>query len=130
MSTARKSLFSRIDGITVLLYVLLVTIGLLAVFSVEHRSTDVSIFMSNNITKGPSILSPRAFLKNPLRNVDMPGIIPHQLIDGACLMEEKPLGIINSNLRKRAPIDLSFQKPAPLVPETCKEKFLLRIDNS
>jgi len=47
MSSARKSLFSRIDGITVLLYVVLVTIGLLAVFSVEHRSTDVSIFLSN-----------------------------------------------------------------------------------
>jgi rod shape determining protein RodA len=45
MSSLRKSLFSRIDGITLLLYVLLVTVGILAVFSVEHRTTDVSIFI-------------------------------------------------------------------------------------
>ncbi|WP_276134882.1 rod shape-determining protein RodA [Polluticoccus soli] len=42
-----KSVFSRLDGITVLLYLALVTIGLLTVFSVEYRSTDPSIFMMN-----------------------------------------------------------------------------------
>jgi rod shape determining protein RodA len=47
MTTARKTLFSRIDGATVLLYLVLVTIGLLAVYSVEHRSTDTAIFMMN-----------------------------------------------------------------------------------
>ncbi len=47
MSSLRKSLFSRIDGVTLLLYVALVTVGILAVFSVEHRTTDVTIFMMN-----------------------------------------------------------------------------------
>ena len=47
MSSLRKSLFSRIDGITLLLYVLLVAIGIMAVFSVEHRTTDVSLIMMN-----------------------------------------------------------------------------------
>src|SRR6185437_8238017 len=47
MSAVRKSLFSRLDSITILLYLLLVTVGLLAVFSVEHRSTDVTIFLMN-----------------------------------------------------------------------------------
>ena len=47
MSNVRKSLFNRIDGVMILLYICLVIIGLLAVFSVEHRSTDVSIFMAN-----------------------------------------------------------------------------------
>src|ERR1700744_2470797 len=47
MSPARKSLFYRIDGITLLLYMLLVTVGILAVFSVEHRTTDVSLIMMN-----------------------------------------------------------------------------------
>ncbi len=45
MSTLRKSLFNRIDGITILIYFALVFIGLLAVFSVEHRSTDPSLLM-------------------------------------------------------------------------------------
>jgi len=45
MSSLRKSLFYRIDTPTVLLYVLLVVIGLLAVFSVEHHTTDPSLFM-------------------------------------------------------------------------------------
>jgi rod shape determining protein RodA len=40
-------LFSRIDGITLLLYVVLVSVGILAIFSVEHRTTDVSIIMMN-----------------------------------------------------------------------------------
>ncbi len=45
MSTIRKSLFNRIDGITLMLYLALVFIGLLTVFSVEYRSTDASIFL-------------------------------------------------------------------------------------
>lgn len=40
-----KSVFSRLDGVTVWLYLALVVIGLLTVFSVEYRSTDPSIFM-------------------------------------------------------------------------------------
>ncbi len=47
MSNLRKSLFNRIDGITILIYFALVFIGLLAVFSVEHRSTDPSLIMMN-----------------------------------------------------------------------------------
>jgi len=47
MSTARKPLFNRIDSITFMLYLLLVGIGLLAIFSVEHHSTDQSIFIAN-----------------------------------------------------------------------------------
>ena len=47
MSSLRKSLFSRIDGVMVLLYVLLVVIGLMAVYSVEHRSTDTAFFIAN-----------------------------------------------------------------------------------
>jgi rod shape determining protein RodA len=45
MSNERKSIFSRVDGITFVLYIALVCIGLLAVFSVEYRSTDPTIFM-------------------------------------------------------------------------------------
>lgn len=45
MSSANKSIFNRLDGVTILLYVSLVLIGLLAVFSVEYRATDSSIFM-------------------------------------------------------------------------------------
>jgi rod shape determining protein RodA len=45
MSEKSKSLFGRLDGITVLLYICLVCIGMVAVFSVEYRSTDPSIFM-------------------------------------------------------------------------------------
>lgn len=47
ISAIRKSLFNRIDGITFLIYLSLVTIGLLAVFSVEHRSTDPTLFLLN-----------------------------------------------------------------------------------
>ncbi len=47
MSSLKKSLFYRIDGVMIMLYIFLVIIGLLTVFSVEHRSTDVTIFMAN-----------------------------------------------------------------------------------
>lgn len=47
MSSVRKSLFYRLDGIMLLLYVCLVIIGLMAVFSVEHRTTDTTIFIAN-----------------------------------------------------------------------------------
>ncbi|NDC42052.1 MAG: rod shape-determining protein RodA, partial [Chitinophagia bacterium] len=47
MSVAQKPFLQRIDTITLLLYVCLVTIGLLAVFSVEHHSTDPGFFMPN-----------------------------------------------------------------------------------
>ena len=47
MSSLRKALFYRIDGVVLLLYVLLVTVGILAIFSVEHRTTDITIFMAN-----------------------------------------------------------------------------------
>ena len=40
-------MFYRIDGITLLLYMILVTIGIMAIFSVEHRTTDTSIIMMN-----------------------------------------------------------------------------------
>ena len=45
MSLEKKSIFSRIDSITLLLYLGLVFIGLTAVFSVEYKTTDPSIFM-------------------------------------------------------------------------------------
>lgn len=45
MAKQSKSVFGRIDGITLLLYFILVSIGLLAIFSVEYKSTDTSIFM-------------------------------------------------------------------------------------
>lgn len=45
MSITRNPLFKRLDGITLLLYFALVIIGLLAVFSVEHRSIDPTIFI-------------------------------------------------------------------------------------
>ncbi|MDR3680812.1 MAG: rod shape-determining protein RodA [Flavipsychrobacter sp.] len=45
MGALRKSLFNRLDGITILLYMTLVTIGLFTIFSVEHRSTDPTIFI-------------------------------------------------------------------------------------
>jgi len=47
MSVNRKAFINRIDWLTLLLYFVLVAIGLVAVFSVEYRSTDVSIFLSN-----------------------------------------------------------------------------------
>jgi rod shape determining protein RodA len=42
-----KSFINRIDSTTLFLYLLLVVIGMLTVFSVEYRSTDPSIFMMN-----------------------------------------------------------------------------------
>jgi len=47
MSSLRKALFYRIDGVVLLLYVLLVGVGIMAIFSVEHRTTDVSLIMMN-----------------------------------------------------------------------------------
>lgn len=46
MSLTAKNVLQRTDAKTVLLYLALVTIGLLAVFSVEYRSTDPSIFIA------------------------------------------------------------------------------------
>lgn len=40
-----RSLIARIDALTLVLYFALVLIGLLAVFSVEYRSTDVGLFI-------------------------------------------------------------------------------------
>ncbi|RYD50869.1 MAG: rod shape-determining protein RodA [Sphingobacteriales bacterium] len=45
MPNNSKNVFQRVDGLTVFLYLLLVAIGILAVFSVEYRSTDASIFI-------------------------------------------------------------------------------------
>lgn len=45
MSDKKRYLAGNIDGITLMLYFILVIIGLLSVFSVEHRTTDPSIFM-------------------------------------------------------------------------------------
>lgn len=45
MTNSGKSVFSRVDGITLLLYLVLVFIGMMAIFSVEYRSTDPTIFM-------------------------------------------------------------------------------------
>lgn len=45
MTNSGKSVFSRVDGITLLLYLVLVFVGMLAIFSVEYRSTDPTIFM-------------------------------------------------------------------------------------
>lgn len=47
MSSLRKALFYRIDGIILMLYVMLVFIGISAVFSVEHRTTDTALIMMN-----------------------------------------------------------------------------------
>lgn len=47
MSKAGKTVFGRVDSITLLLYLVLCTIGMLAIFSVEYRSTDPSVFMMN-----------------------------------------------------------------------------------
>jgi len=47
MTSLRRALFYRIDGVVLLLYIMLVAVGILAIFSVEHRPTDVSIFLMN-----------------------------------------------------------------------------------
>jgi rod shape determining protein RodA len=44
-NSANKSLFNRTDGVIIWLYLALAIIGIVAVFSVEYRSTDPSIFM-------------------------------------------------------------------------------------
>ena len=45
MARANKSVFARVDGITMLFYFLLVTIGLVAIYSVEHQNVDSSFFL-------------------------------------------------------------------------------------
>lgn len=45
MSHTNRSLISRLDALTLVLYLALVLIGLTAVFSVEYRSTDVGLFL-------------------------------------------------------------------------------------
>lgn len=45
MSTQKRYIATNIDGITLILYLALVSIGLLSVFSVEYRSTDTGIFL-------------------------------------------------------------------------------------
>ena len=45
MSTDKKNILQRIDGVILLLYIVLVFVGLITVFSVEYRSTDPTIFM-------------------------------------------------------------------------------------
>jgi rod shape determining protein RodA len=57
MPTDNRSLFARIDALTLVLYFALVIIGLIAVFSVEYRSTDVGIFI-----KGKNYTSQAVFL--------------------------------------------------------------------
>lgn len=42
-----NTIFTGVDGMTLLFYFMLVCIGLLSIFSVEYRSTDPSIFMMN-----------------------------------------------------------------------------------
>lgn len=45
MSDVKKSVFGRVDSVTLLLYLVLCCIGMLTIFSVEYRSTDPTIFM-------------------------------------------------------------------------------------
>jgi len=45
MPNTNRSLVARLDALTLVLYFALVLIGLLAVFSVEYRSTDVGLFL-------------------------------------------------------------------------------------
>jgi len=51
MSSLKKALFYRIDGVVLLLYMLLVIVGILAVFSVEHRASDTLIMMNKSYMK-------------------------------------------------------------------------------
>lgn len=52
MENMRKTIFGRLDTLTVLLYVALVVVGLSAIYSVEHRSTDTVFWdSSKNYTK-------------------------------------------------------------------------------
>ncbi len=57
MATDNRSLIARLDALTLVLYFALVIIGLLAVFSVEYRSTDVGLFI-----KGKNYTSQTIFL--------------------------------------------------------------------
>src|ERR1051325_1017072 len=57
MPTDNRSLAARIDALTLVLYFALVLIGLLAVFSVEYRSTDVGVFI-----RGKNYTSQAVFL--------------------------------------------------------------------
>lgn len=51
MSNPNRTLFSRLDALTFALYISLVLIGLVAVYSVEYKSTDVGFFtMGKNYT--------------------------------------------------------------------------------
>ncbi len=45
MTELRKTLFSRIDGILLLLYFALVIVGIAAIYSVEHRTTDTELII-------------------------------------------------------------------------------------
>ncbi len=45
MSHTNRSLISRLDALTLVLYLALVIVGLTAVFSVEYRSTDIGLFL-------------------------------------------------------------------------------------
>jgi len=47
MTSLGKTLFYRIDGIVLLLYVMLLAIGILAIYSVEHHAADTAFFMMN-----------------------------------------------------------------------------------
>jgi len=57
MSHTNRSLISRLDALTLALYLALVIIGLLAVFSVEYRSTDIGLFI-----RGKNYTSQTVFL--------------------------------------------------------------------
>lgn len=62
-SVNRKTFANRIDWFTLFLYLLLVGIGLLAVFSVEYKSTDPSIFMpGKSFVKQAIWLAPSLFV--------------------------------------------------------------------
>ena len=45
MSQQNKTVFGRVDAITLMLYLILCFVGMSAIFSVEYRSTDPTIFM-------------------------------------------------------------------------------------
>ena len=57
MPDTKRSLIGRLDALTLALYFALVLIGLLAVFSVEYRSTDIGLFI-----KGKNYTSQTIFL--------------------------------------------------------------------
>lgn len=51
-TTPNKSFIARLDGLTLLLYTVLVLIGLCAIFSVEYKSTDTALLLlKKNYTK-------------------------------------------------------------------------------